>query len=92
MPIKPEMKGVYRGDWPEISRRVRFERGAGILFAVCPMGAGSIPPAIPGGTRRPHYNLSRDLLGDLKSLKIEARRLVAIEASREWLLKHEVRL
>jgi excisionase family DNA binding protein len=30
--------------------------------------------------------------GDLKSLKIGARRLVAIEALREWLLKHEVRL
>ena len=30
MPIKPEMKEVYPGDWPEISRRVRFERAAGI--------------------------------------------------------------
>jgi hypothetical protein len=30
MPIKPEMKGIYPGDWPEISRRVRFERAAGI--------------------------------------------------------------
>ena len=29
--------------------------------------------------------------GDLKSLKIGARRLVAVEALREWLLKHEVR-
>jgi hypothetical protein len=30
MPIKPEMRGIYPGDWPEISRRVRFERAAGI--------------------------------------------------------------
>jgi excisionase family DNA binding protein len=29
--------------------------------------------------------------GDLRSLKIGARRLVAVEALREWLLKHEVR-
>ena len=28
--------------------------------------------------------------GELRSLKIGARRLVAIEALREWLLKHEV--
>ena len=29
--------------------------------------------------------------GDLKSLKIGARRLVAVDALREWLLKHQVR-
>jgi excisionase family DNA binding protein len=29
--------------------------------------------------------------GDLKSLKIGARRLVTVEALRQWLLKHEVR-
>ena len=28
--------------------------------------------------------------GDLKSLKIGARRLVAVDALRDWLLKHEV--
>jgi excisionase family DNA binding protein len=28
--------------------------------------------------------------GELRSLKIGARRLVMIEALREWLLKHEV--
>jgi excisionase family DNA binding protein len=28
--------------------------------------------------------------GDLKSLKIGARRLVTVEALRQWLLKHEV--
>ena len=27
--------------------------------------------------------------GDLKSLKIGARRLVAVDALRDWLLKHE---
>jgi hypothetical protein len=30
MPIKPEMRGFYPSDWPQISRRVRFERAAGI--------------------------------------------------------------
>jgi hypothetical protein len=30
MPIKPEMRGFYSSDWPEISRRVRFERAAGV--------------------------------------------------------------
>jgi hypothetical protein len=28
--------------------------------------------------------------GDLKSLKIGARRLVAVDVLRDWLLKHEV--
>jgi hypothetical protein len=30
MPIRPEMRGFYPSDWPLISRRVRFERAAGI--------------------------------------------------------------
>ena len=30
MPIKPEMRGFYPSNWPEISRRIRFERAAGI--------------------------------------------------------------
>jgi len=30
MPIKAEMREVYPSDWPEISRRVRFERAGGI--------------------------------------------------------------
>jgi hypothetical protein len=30
MPIRPEMRGYYPSNWPEISRRVRFERAAGI--------------------------------------------------------------
>ena len=30
--------------------------------------------------------------GDLKSLKIGARRLVTVDALRQWLLKHEVGL
>jgi excisionase family DNA binding protein len=29
--------------------------------------------------------------GDLKSLKIGVRRLITVEALRQWLLKHEVR-
>ena len=30
MPIKAEMRGFYPSDWPQISRKVRFERAAGI--------------------------------------------------------------
>jgi hypothetical protein len=30
MPIKPEMREFYPSDWSQISRRVRFERAAGI--------------------------------------------------------------
>jgi hypothetical protein len=30
MPIRPEMRGFYSSDWAEISRRVRFERAAGV--------------------------------------------------------------
>jgi len=30
MPIRPEMRGFYPRDWPQISRRVRFERAAGV--------------------------------------------------------------
>ena len=30
MPIRPEMRGFYSSDWPEISRRVRFDRAAGV--------------------------------------------------------------
>ena len=29
MPIRPENRGRYPGDWPEISRRIRFERAGG---------------------------------------------------------------
>ena len=30
MPIRPEMREFYPSNWPQISRRVRFERAAGI--------------------------------------------------------------
>jgi hypothetical protein len=30
MPIRPEMRELYPSDWPEISRRVRFERAGGV--------------------------------------------------------------
>jgi hypothetical protein len=33
MPIRPEMRGYYPSNWPEISRRVRFERAAGTCQA-----------------------------------------------------------
>jgi hypothetical protein len=30
MPIKPELRRLYPNDWPQISRKVRFERAGGI--------------------------------------------------------------
>jgi hypothetical protein len=30
MPIRAEMRDLYPRDWPEISRRVRFERAGGV--------------------------------------------------------------
>ena len=35
MPIKPEMREFYPVNWPEISRRVRFERAAGMCQGCC---------------------------------------------------------
>ena len=29
MPILPEMRALYPDDWPDISRRIRFERARG---------------------------------------------------------------
>lgn len=29
MPIRPSERGRYPADWPEVSRRIRFERAAG---------------------------------------------------------------
>ncbi|KPI12065.1 hypothetical protein OK074_2686 [Actinobacteria bacterium OK074] len=29
MPIRPEMRGRYPSDWPQISHRIRFERAGG---------------------------------------------------------------
>jgi ribosomal protein S14 len=60
MPIRPEMRGFYSSDWAEISRRVRFERAAGVCqgcgrphgirFAVCRMGVGTTRHVAPGAT------------------------------------------
>lgn len=60
MPIKPEMWEFYPRDWPEISRRVQFERAAGLcqgcghphgMTARClPDGRGSTLPGTLGAT------------------------------------------
>jgi excisionase family DNA binding protein len=55
------------------------------VLAVSPAEAGRLAGI---GRTTIYYAISS---GDLKSLKIGARRLVAVEALREWLLKHEVR-
>jgi excisionase family DNA binding protein len=55
------------------------------ILAVSPAEAGRLT----GIGRTTIYNAISS--GDLKSLKIGARRLVRVEALREWLLKHEVR-
>jgi hypothetical protein len=41
MPIRPELRPRYPADWPQISRRVRFERAGGRCEACGrPPGAG----------------------------------------------------
>lgn len=53
-------------------------------LAVSPVEAGHVA----GVGRTTIYSAISS--GELRSLKIGARRLVTIEALREWLLKHEV--
>jgi hypothetical protein len=64
MPIKPEMRGYYPIDWPRISRRVRFERAAGICqgcgrprhgmtIRCLPDGRWFDTSVTPGGRGRP---------------------------------------
>jgi excisionase family DNA binding protein len=55
------------------------------VLAVSPVEAGRLS----GIGRTTIYHAISS--GELKSLKIGARRLVTIEALRQWLLKHEVR-
>ena len=57
---------------------------AGVL-AVSPAEAGRLAGI---GRTTIYHAIS---CGDLKSLKIGARRLVTVEALRQWLLKHEAR-
>jgi hypothetical protein len=49
MPIKPEMRGFYPSDWPQISRRVRFERAAGICQG-CGRPHGTKIRCLPDGS------------------------------------------
>jgi excisionase family DNA binding protein len=79
-------------------RSVEYERGSGKMrkssrIAPASVGILAVSPAEAGrlagiGRTTIYHAISS---GDLKSLKIGARRLVAVEALREWLLKHEVR-
>ena len=48
MPIKPEMRGSYPLDWPQISRRVRFERADGICQG-CGRPHGATVRCLPDG-------------------------------------------
>jgi len=48
MPIKPEMRGFYPRDWSQISRRVRFERAAGICQG-CGRPHGATIRCLPDG-------------------------------------------
>jgi hypothetical protein len=48
MPIRPEMRGFYPSDWPQISRRVRFERAAGICQG-CGRPHGTTVRCLPDG-------------------------------------------
>jgi hypothetical protein len=48
MPIRPEMRDYYPRDWPEISRRVRFERAGGICQG-CGRPHGMAVRCLPDG-------------------------------------------
>lgn len=48
MPIRPEMREFYPRDWPEISRRVRFERAGGICQR-CGRPHGATVRCLPDG-------------------------------------------
>lgn len=48
MPIRPEMRELYPSDWPEISRRVRFERAGGVCQS-CGRRHGVVVRCLPDG-------------------------------------------
>jgi hypothetical protein len=48
MPIRPEMRGLYPNDWLQISRRVRFERAAGMCQG-CGRPHGMTVRCLPDG-------------------------------------------
>jgi hypothetical protein len=48
MPIRPEMRGFYPSNWPEISRQVRFERAAGVCQG-CGRPHGATVRCLPDG-------------------------------------------
>jgi hypothetical protein len=48
VPIKPEQRRFYLGDWPKISRRVRFQRAAGICQG-CGRPHGQTVRCLPDG-------------------------------------------
>jgi hypothetical protein len=48
MPIRPEMRRFYPSDWAQISRRVRFERAAGICQG-CNRRHGMTVRCLPDG-------------------------------------------
>jgi hypothetical protein len=48
MPIKPEMREFYPFNWPEISRRVRFERAGGMCQG-CGRPHGMTVRCLPDG-------------------------------------------
>jgi hypothetical protein len=48
MPIRREMRGLYPRDWPQISRRVRFERAGGVCQG-CSRPHGLTVRCLPDG-------------------------------------------
>jgi hypothetical protein len=48
MPIKPELRWFYPSDWPDISRRVRFDRAGGVCEG-CRRPHGQIVRCLPDG-------------------------------------------
>ena len=52
MPIKPELRWFYPNNWPDISRRVRFDRAGGGCEG-CRRQHGQVVRCLPDGRRAP---------------------------------------
>lgn len=56
MPIRPENRHRYPADWPDISRRIRFERAAGRCECLGECGRGTHTGRCPNTNGLPAYS------------------------------------
>ncbi|MFH9013997.1 hypothetical protein ACH4C6_21780 [Streptomyces sp. NPDC017943] len=54
-PIRPENRDRYPADWPDISRRIRFERAAGRCECLGECGRGTHTGRCPNANGSPAY-------------------------------------